>query len=676
MRVLVHLGRLLIALGGVTLVAAVLAIPALAATGSYSGTSASTVSAGTTSGTPASLSVTLTNTSSSSTTYKLGSANITFPGCSTSPCAGGFVLQQGTAAITATGGANWSAKVVGNVVQIRAPESPSNNRLAPGKSLTVTVKSVAAPTAIGAYALATIAKDDGDYDGTALTSTGTASIVVTPGPLNSFTWTTQPGSTQTAGVPFSAQVTARDAYGNTVTNYNPSGALVTTDASNSPNHTPDLAAVWSGGIGAVTATAYMAEAGRTLKVTDGSVSNASNAFDVAPGALGRFTVGPLGAQTAGVQFQVSATAYDRWGNLKTDYAGVAVLSGGTGAGDAPGTAPDNVSTPQYGSFGSWSGGVSSAPVTLYAKETSRRVSVTDGSVSNGSNAFDVRAGTFAVSFTMQPGNAVVNATIPSTTAGQPITLSAKDTWGNTPDNGSTVGLATSPSVSLSGTNPGTTTAGVAKFTNLSIASPNTYVLSATLTGDGQSVGPVSSASFVVSPSGVSCTAPCTAPSLTETSSGLTSTVAASGSTGTLNVNFLASPGYCGGFTPIGSITNFQVFGGSTPSFDLTWSVKFSNTLNPSLITKTLSSFDICLGTINTQTNSGPGFRVKGGGTATLQADGFYWGLIPSCGDDSPANNPCVYARSKTSTTVNGVTNGTVTVKFRVQYPWDGKYGGG
>ena len=502
--------------------------------------------------------------------------------------------------------------------------------------------------------------------------------VTKPGRLASFAWTGQPGGTQTAGIQFSAQVTAQDACGNTLTNYSPSGASVTTSATNAPNgKSPDVAVTWNAGVGAVAATTYRAETGRTLTVADGSVTKVSGQFDVVPGQLGRFAVAPVASQTAGVQFTVSATAYDKWENLKTNYTGGASLVGGSGNGDSPSTAPDGISAPQYNAFTlPWSNGASSATATLYAKEKARTVSVSDGSVSNASNGFDVRAGTFSVSFTTQPGNAVVNATIPSTTSGQPITVAARDTWGNTPDDLSTIGLATSPQTVLSGTNSGTTVGGVAKFANLSIAAPGTYLLNATLNGDGQTIGPVSSNSFVISLPGVSCTAPCTAPSLTETSTGLTSTIAASGSGGTLSVNFLSSSGFCGGFAPIGSITNFEVFGGSTPSFDITWSVKFSNTLNPGLITKTLSSFNICLGTINTQTHAGPGFKVKGGGTATLQPDNFYWGLIPNCDDDHPANNPCIYARSKASTTVNGVTNGTVTVKFKVPYPWDGKYGGG
>ena len=577
-----------------------------------------------------------------------------------------------TFTVSATGG-TWNAPTVssGKIVVTAASGGLSNNQ-----SLTIGFQSAATCTVGTSSWAPRLSGPQSVFS----RSTAVPTVAVTkPGRLASFAWTQQPGSQQTAGVQFAAEVTARDACGNTVTNYNPANAVVTTDASNAsdgPNTPPTVAAVWNGGIGAVLATTYKVETGRTLKVADGSVSSTSSAFAVVPGALGRFGVGSVGQQTAGVQFFVSATAYDKWENLKTNYSGGATLVPGSGAGDAPNNAP-NSTQPQYDAFGSWSNGAASAPVTLYAKETGRAISVSDASasVTNASTPFGVRAGTFTLSFTAQPGNALTNATIPSTTSGQPITLSAQDTWGNTPDNGSSVGLTTAPGVSLSGTNPGTTTAGVVKFADLSIPTANTYVLQATLNGDGQTVGPVPSAMFVISTPGASCTSPCTAPSLTESSTGLTSTVSAAGTAGTLTVNFVSSS-FCTGFAPIGSITNFQVTGGTTPSFDITWSVNFSNTLNPGLITKKLSTFDICLGTINTKTNTGPGFRVKGGGTATLQSDGFYWGLIPNCDDDGPVKNPCIYGRSKVSRTVNGVTNGTVTLKFKVPYPWDGKYGGG
>lgn len=569
MRSFARARRLVLTTLGVVLLAAVYSGVALAGSGTFSTSSTSAVRAGTT-GAPATLSVTLRNTSVSTTSYKLGSANLTLPGCPASPappCAGGFVLQQGAATVTNVGGgANWSAKVVGNVVQIRTPEK-SSNYLPPQKSITVNVTVLAAPTVTGAFALAAqVAKNDGDFDASTLTPGGVASFTVLSGPLHYFAWTQQPGGQQQAGVAFGAQL----------------------------------------------------------------------------------------------------TAYDVYGNVKTDYAGSGSL---TGLGTSPNGSQPTGLGPQ-----AFAAGVASVSVTDYSKE-SATLTYADGAIAASSSTISVAAGTFSVAFATQPGNAFVGQTIPSTTSGQPISVSAQDAWGNTPDNGSTITLATSPSVSLAGTNPAATTGGRAQFANLAIATANTYVLGATLNGDGQVVGPVTSDSFVVTTSGVSCTAPCTAPSLTEASTGLTSTVAASGSSGTLNVGFVPSQNYCGGFTPIGSITDFQLSGGTTPSFDITWSVKFSNSLNPALIAKRLSSVDICLGTINTATGTGPGFAAKNGQTAQLQSDGFYWGLVASCGS-VPSGNPCIYARSKIVVTINGVTNGTVTVKFRVPYPWDGRYGGG
>jgi archaellum component FlaF (FlaF/FlaG flagellin family) len=305
MRSLASASRRLAALGGVAVVAAVLAMPAFGATGSYAATSSSTVGAGTTeatSSTPASLTVTLTNRSSSSSSYKLGSANITFPGCVTSPCAAGFALQQGTmppADIIKTGGANWSAKVVGNVVQIRTPET-SSNYLAPGKSLTVTVKATAAPTKTGQYALTTVAKDDGDYDGSTLTATGSASIKVTPGPLNSFAWTRQADAAQKAGVQVtsggsatvSGEITAYDVYSNVDTDYVGSHGTLSGLGTAPSGRGPDGMAsppAFGLGVASVSVTGYKAETTHLTFVADAKPAvSTSPDFTVAPGDLDSF----------------------------------------------------------------------------------------------------------------------------------------------------------------------------------------------------------------------------------------------------------------------------------------------------------------------------------------------------------------------------------------------------
>ena len=59
-------------------------------------------------------------------------------------------------------------------------------------------------------------------DGTYSTSSPLA-MTVNPGPLDHFTWTQEPGASQTAGITFpeTIEVKAFDAYGNLKTNYDP-----------------------------------------------------------------------------------------------------------------------------------------------------------------------------------------------------------------------------------------------------------------------------------------------------------------------------------------------------------------------------------------------------------------------------------------------------------------------
>src|SRR2546422_130624 len=64
---------------------------------------------------------------------------------------------------------------------------------------------------------------------------------------------------------------------------------------------------------------YMALSRSHLTITDGTVVASSNAFTVGPAALASFAWSHVDDQTAGAQFHQTATAYDRFGNVKTNY---------------------------------------------------------------------------------------------------------------------------------------------------------------------------------------------------------------------------------------------------------------------------------------------------------------------------------------------------------------------
>src|SRR5207253_1778468 len=145
------------------------------------------------------------------------------------------------------------------------------------------------------------------------------------------------------GSPFSATATAYDAYGNVKTDYN-GAATVSSNLSSSakgcstgglspcsPSVAFDGTPHFTNGAALVDATAYKTESGRHLSISDSSgsptLSADSNDFTVGSAALYSFSSSSTGhPQTAGAQFHPTATAYDAFGNVKTDYNNGAVLT--------------------------------------------------------------------------------------------------------------------------------------------------------------------------------------------------------------------------------------------------------------------------------------------------------------------------------------------------------------
>ena len=179
--------------------------------------------------------------------------------------------------------------------------------------------------------------DDGDANGTS------NDFTVAPGPLGSFVFGAI--APQTAGTPSaSIAIQAKDTFGNDKTDYSGTPALTgslgtsTTGCPGpcSPNYDGDGIVPFSGGTASATFTAYVTGTGQTLTLTDSGASVASNSgtFIVNPGPLGSFTIGTITSpKTAGLLFSVGATAYDLYGNVKTDYSGGATPAG------TPGSAP-------------------------------------------------------------------------------------------------------------------------------------------------------------------------------------------------------------------------------------------------------------------------------------------------------------------------------------------------
>ncbi len=157
---------------------------------------------------------------------------------------------------------------------------------------------------------------------------------------------------------------------------------------------------------------------------------------------------------------MTATVYDQFGNLKTNYNGTNIASGnlGTAPGLNAGTGDD--SAPIYAAFSSsgWSTGTQTTTVTPFLAETARTITVSDGSGSAVSLSFDVNPAAPAdlkfsvpLSFNGQPLDTKTNTPIYSvckpTAATTPCATSptstgvrvlVRDAFGNNVANGTSV----------------------------------------------------------------------------------------------------------------------------------------------------------------------------------------------------------------------------------------------
>jgi hypothetical protein len=191
-----------------------------------------------------------------------------------------------------------------------------------------------------------------------------------------------------------------------------------------------------------------------VSLTGGSGSVASFAFDPIPDA------DPLeaGIQVqAGTPFAVTVRAKDGCGNISS-FSGSGTLSG-------LGTAP-NGTPPSYGAL-TFVGGVATANVTATRAAASAQLTVTSGSLTATSAAFEVEAG---------PPSSIAFIQEPTTTQfGEAITpapaVSVTDQFGNPVENGTSVTVALDANSFggvLDGVATRSTTAGSASFPGLDI----------------------------------------------------------------------------------------------------------------------------------------------------------------------------------------------------------------
>jgi len=221
-----------------------------------------------------------------------------------------------------------------------------------------------------------------------------------------------PIASQTAGMPFLIEVTARDQYNNQVDQFDETVNITDDTGTLTPTVSGSfLKGYWSGNV-----TITQIKTNNIIRVqrtANGTQSGSSNGFDVSFGGLDHFEFSPIGTpQTAGMAFPIRIVAKDAYGNTVTNFSGVtASLS------DLTNTVSPNTTGPF--SQGEWTGNVMITKSWL-----SDQISVTYANKSGTSNGFNVNPhdlAHFQFSYISSPHIAGQNFQ---------ITITAEDIYGN------------------------------------------------------------------------------------------------------------------------------------------------------------------------------------------------------------------------------------------------------
>jgi hypothetical protein len=235
---------------------------------------------------------------------------------------------------------------------------------------------------------------------------------VSPGILHHFSIGTV--ADQAAGMPFSVSITAQDLNNNTVSGFNGPGSTVSVSHTGSGSINPVVSTNFAFGIWIGNIAIIQTQASDRILVTrsGGSETGSSNTFSVTPSNVDHFVLSTVpDPQTAGLGFGVTIRAVDASGNTVTSFSGTCGLVDETGTGT-----PNTI----HFSAGQWSGNE-----TITRSSTGNSLTVTGGGKSGISNSFDVRPAavqSFEIGLIGSPKNAGI---------GFPVTMTAKDAFGNT-----------------------------------------------------------------------------------------------------------------------------------------------------------------------------------------------------------------------------------------------------
>ena len=332
--------------------------------------------------------------------------------------------------VTLTATDEWGNKTIGytgvkTLVWSGALSSPSGQ--APGYPSTATTvtfaEGVGTATAITLYdAVSTrLTATEGTVAGTSAAFTVKA-IATT----KKFTVTTP--VEQTAGTAFSVTLTATDEWGNKTVGYTGAKTLAWSGALNSPSGlapsypTTATKVTFAEGVGTATTITLYDALSTMLTAKEGTtIAGTSGAFTVKAGAANSFSVPAPTEREAGIAFNVTVTAWDKWRNTATSYTGPKTLVWSGPSNSPSGQAPGYPSTATAVTF---TEGVGTATaITLYDAQ-STTLKATEGTVAGTSAAFTVKAIAITKKFTVTtPGEQTAGTAFS-------VTLTATDEWGN------------------------------------------------------------------------------------------------------------------------------------------------------------------------------------------------------------------------------------------------------
>jgi hypothetical protein len=421
--------------------------------------------------------------------------------------------------------------------------------------------------------------------------------------------------------------------------------------------------------------------------------------------LDHFQVTAAATAIAGAPFDVTVAAKDAANTTITGYTGTVHFVSTDPLNVLPG---DYAFTSTDGGTHTFTGGVTFKTAKPTPGQT-LTVNDTVLTTKTGSANVVVVPGPLTLTFsafTPSPGLAKLATPVSSDSskpaAVTPVTVLAKDEWGNLALPGTEITVDLSPSGhagTVTGTRTvGTDSAGVASFANLNVAPIGdgyAFIASANVS---TAPTPAVSGLFNVSNDVAVCTigsAACSNSAVIPNGQAASTSLTAGGS-GSFNGEFLlttfstdplaAPDGACDGLTTVGSGGEVSVTGGnplaSQPTFTITLTVPASVLNNPS---KQAWQYDVCLGAksfdpapVAWKTKTLVNFFTRK--DAVLGADNRYWGLVPRCiwvsGDPTefflnflpiPATNPCIVSKTRPA-------GGDLTIVLRKPYPWDGRWG--